>query len=330
MRANSAYSEILSYFANYPRHSSMTDHSRATLFTIVRMLRPRVVGEIGTRFADATEVMARALWENAMGVVHTMDPLGAERCPAIIGGWPQEMRDKTIFRPLASTDFFLELDREQVLLDMVLINGNHASLLNLQMAARLLRPGGVMVIGETDHAAPFEAVRAFVASQHGWDELGSAIALPDPSRPLDAARTSLPGTSFVVLQQPPHVALGLGSHSWNQAPLRASSLEGFSLDLPAQVTGGTLSYQAFLRPLTNARPDLPEIKTSGRVRLDLTGPATTLTRDFEAPLQPGMQSRSGDAAFTVEIDLSWDADPGAPPLVLARAPRTLASPAARG
>jgi hypothetical protein len=29
-------------------------------------------------------VLARALWENGEGVVHTTDPFGAERCPAAI------------------------------------------------------------------------------------------------------------------------------------------------------------------------------------------------------------------------------------------------------
>ena len=79
MRGTSAYSEILSCFANYPRRSNISDHSRATLFLLVRMVRPQVIAEVGTLFAHATEVMARALWESAKGIIHTIDPLGAER-----------------------------------------------------------------------------------------------------------------------------------------------------------------------------------------------------------------------------------------------------------
>jgi hypothetical protein len=40
------------------------------------MLRPKVVAEVGTLFAGTTETLARALWENGEGVVHTTDPFG--------------------------------------------------------------------------------------------------------------------------------------------------------------------------------------------------------------------------------------------------------------
>jgi len=76
--------------------------------------------------------------------------------------------------------------------------------------------------------------------------------------------------------------------------------------------------------------EVPGIKTLGSVRLDLTGPATTLAHKFETPLRSDMQSRYDDAEFTVEIDLSWQADPGAPPLDLACIPVPLAGPADRG
>jgi hypothetical protein len=51
---------------------------------LIRTLRPQAVAEVGTLFAGTTEVMARALWENGSGVIHTADPYGADRCPEII------------------------------------------------------------------------------------------------------------------------------------------------------------------------------------------------------------------------------------------------------
>jgi predicted O-methyltransferase YrrM len=327
MRDSSAYSEILAYFANYPPRSLMSDHSRATLFTLIRMLRPKVVVEVGTLLAGTTEVMARALWENAKGTIYTTDPLGAERCPAIIGSWPQELRDKTHFRPLNSMDFFFELERKHVMADMVLVDGNHDfefALFDLQMAARLLRPGGIIVMDNAEQSGPFQAARMFMAGQPTWRELGGAIASFDPSKPFDASRASLPDTSFIVLQAPDCLPIGVGPHSWGQTITKSSFLEGFSLDLVAQVTAGTLSYQAILRSFTHASTDVPEIKTVGSFRIDLTGPSTTLTHKFEAPLRSDMQSRYDDAEFTVEIDLSWQADPGAPPLALASVPAPLA------
>jgi len=82
----------LPYFANYPRQSLMSDHSRTVLFSLVQMHRPQVVVEIGTLYAGTTEVLARALWENGDGIIYTTDPFGAERCPDIIATWPVELR----------------------------------------------------------------------------------------------------------------------------------------------------------------------------------------------------------------------------------------------
>ena len=79
MRGTAAYAKLQDYFKhNYPPRALMSEESRAILFTLIRMLRPKVVVEIGTLFAGTTEVMARALWENGEGVIHTTDPFGAE------------------------------------------------------------------------------------------------------------------------------------------------------------------------------------------------------------------------------------------------------------
>ena len=55
----------------------MSGHSRAVLFSLIRMHRPQVVAEIGTLHAGATEIMARALWENGTGIVYTTDVTAA-------------------------------------------------------------------------------------------------------------------------------------------------------------------------------------------------------------------------------------------------------------
>jgi hypothetical protein len=48
LRNTATYSEILAYFTSYPPRSVMSDHSRAVLFTLIRMLRPKVIAEVGT------------------------------------------------------------------------------------------------------------------------------------------------------------------------------------------------------------------------------------------------------------------------------------------
>ena len=89
--------------------------------------------------------------------------------------------------------------------------------------------------------------------------------------------------------------------------------------LPAQATAGTLYYQAILRAFYE-NGDVPEFKTFGGIRLDLSGPATVLNHKFEKP----MRFDEG-AQYTFEIDLSWQADPGASSLALATIPAPLAN-----
>jgi predicted O-methyltransferase YrrM len=323
-RRGEAYSNLVTYFDGYPVRSLMGPHSRAVLFSLVRILRPKVVAEIGTLFAGTTETLARALWENGDGVIHTTDPFDAEGRPGIIGSWPKELREIAHFHRLNSMDFFSEMHRQRVALDMVLVDGNHDfefALFDLQMAARLLRPGGIIVMDNSDQTGPFHASRSFVASHPAWREIGGALAAYDPSRPFDVTRTSMPpGTFFIVLRAPDFVSIGAGPHGWGQVPIHSPTVTGLSLDLPAQATSGTLFYQAFLRGFANHNRDIAERKTTGSIRLVVNGPAVTIVHSFSAALHTDIKSRHADAHLLFELDLSWKADPGAPPLALASVP----------
>src|SRR5258708_38393824 len=97
-------------------------------------------------------------------------------------------------------DFFRGLEQHKVALGLVLVDGNHDfefALFDLQMAARLIRPGGVIVMDNAEQTGPFHATRAFVARNPAWTELGAALARYDKSAPFDEARASIAGTSFV-------------------------------------------------------------------------------------------------------------------------------------
>jgi predicted O-methyltransferase YrrM len=323
-RRSSAYAGLLAYFASYPPRSLMGPHSRAILYSLIRMLRPKVVAEVGTLFAGTTETLARALWENGEGVIHTTDPFGADRCPAIIASWPGELQAITEFHPLNSMDFFGVLAQRRIALDLVLVDGSHDyeyALFDLQMAARLLRPGGIIVMDNSDQTGPFHASREFVARNPAWQEIGGAIAAYDPSRPFDQTRSSMPpGTFFVVLKSPDCLSISVGPHGWGQAPTGSPIVSGLRLDLPGQVTSGTLSYEVFLRGFADGNRDIVELKNIGSIRLDLGGSATSLTHPFTSPLHTDMTSRYDEVALFFEINLSWRADPGAPPLALLRVP----------
>jgi hypothetical protein len=323
MIATPAYAQALSYFCDYPASSLMGDHSRALLFALIRMLRPQVVAEIGTLYAGTTEILARSLWENGGGLVYTTDPFGAERCPAIIGKWPSALRDITRFYPMTSMNFFLELERQKVAPGLILVDGNHDhafALFDLLMAAKLVPARGHIVMDNSEQSGPFHAARTFLGSNPGWAELGNAVAAYDPSDPFKQPRSSVPSTSFLILQAPAHLCVGLGPHSWGQAATSTATMGGFSLDLPAQATAGTLHYQAILRLFAEGNRDVAELKSSGALRLQHDGPATTLEHRFKETLRSSMVEPEH---FTFEIELSWQAGPGAPPLRLASIPALL-------
>src|SRR5262249_7632569 len=207
--AGPACEDMCRYFHNYPR-SLMGDKSRAVLFALVRMARPKIAAEIGTYFAGCTEVIARALRENGEGFLHTTDPFDANRCREIIARWPDELQNRVRFHGLNSMDFLLKLHREQVVLDFVLIDGDHdyePVLFDLHMAARLLRPGGIVVMNDSVQSGPFQAARTFLASHSGWQELGTALASYDEGSPFTGGRASQPGIGFLILQAPSHWSL---------------------------------------------------------------------------------------------------------------------------
>jgi predicted O-methyltransferase YrrM len=317
-----AFHELWEYFSYYPPRSLMSTYSRCFLFALVRMMQPQSVAEVGTLFAGTTEVLARGLWENGAGEIHTADPFGAERCPEIIAAWPAELQRHARFYPLNSMDFFLEMARQRVTLDLALIDGNHDfefALFDLQMAARLLRPGGIIVMDNSEQTGPFEAARAFVERHPAWRELGSAIGDYNSNNPFDATRTSLPWTSFIVLQAPPGVSIGRGPHSW-QMSLQAPFVGGLTLDMPTKPTAGVLHYRVYARGFADGNRWIREAQTSGAIRIETGG---SLSHRFAAPLAFDPPSPPCPAVYNVEIELSWKSDTGTAPLALSRAPAPL-------
>lgn len=314
-----AYADALAYFRDYPPRSLMSDHSRTVLYTLIRAMRPAVVAEVGTMYAGTAELMARALWENGTGILHTTDPLGGERCPAIIAQWPDELQRHVRFHALNSMDFFHHLDRQRLTLDLVLVDGYHDfefALFDLQMAARLLRPGGIVVMDNGEQAGPFRASRSFLTGNPAWRELGSAIADHDRSAPFDATRASIPWTSFIVLQAPDHIPIGEELHSWERFGM-PSQFSGIRLELPDQRTAGYLHYQATLRAF-QADGAIPEARTIGKVRIDVDR-SMTIDHAFEAPLR-----FPAGAQYSQEINIAWEADAGCPPLAVSVPPASIA------
>jgi hypothetical protein len=255
--------------------------------------------------------------------LHTTDPYGGDRCPAIIGTWPQPLQDITRYYPLNSMEFFFELGRHHIVPDLVLVDGNHDfefAMFDLMMAARLCSRGGIVVMDNAEQSGPWRATREFVAANPHWREIGGALAEFTPTRPFDEQRASLAGTHFVILKAPDHYYVGAGPHSWGQGGVTTSAVSGFRLELPAQATAGTLYYQAIFRAFADGNRDVEELKSIGEARVEVAGEPLTLDQKLAEPLRSDILSRHQEAVFTFEIDLSWQPDPGASALALSQVP----------
>lgn len=313
------FKQATSYFKDYPARSLMSDESRAVLFSLIRILRPTYIAEIGTFMAGTTEVMARACWENNWGIVYTTDPFGGERCPPVIAEWPEDLGKYVSFHPLSSMDFFHYLNQRQISLDMTLVDGNHDyefALFDLQMAARRSRPSAIIVLDNAEQSGPYKAARDFLALQPLWREIGDSVATADPSTPFDPSRASLPDTSFILLQAPPHLFVDRGPRSWAQKAIEGARVAGLTFVLSTQRTAGTLHYQVIFRAFRqNAAP--LEAKAIGRLRIEAAD-ATTIEHRFRQALE-----LPDNARYTIEVDLSWQADAGNSPLALSAAPEPI-------
>ena len=320
--ASPEYAEIRAYFSLYPSRSFMSDHSRAVLYSLVRMMRPQLVAEIGTLHAGTTEVLARALWENGGGVVHTADPYGGDRCPAIIAQWPAELQRHAQFHAKSSMDFFARMVLESKIFDLVLIDGNHDyeyALFDLQMAARLMRPGGIVVMDNAEQSGPFKAARLFLAANPAWREIGNAIASYHPLKPFERDRASLPDTTFLLLQAPEYLSIGEGPHSWGQAWIDTPQLSGLRFQVVRQCKG-ILLYQIYLRGFANGNQWVKEERIEGSVRIEAGDREAAIDHLLERTLSVESPPEYNDQLFTLELDLSWQADSGSPPLALATLP----------
>jgi Methyltransferase domain len=217
-----------------------------------------------------------------------------------------------------------KLHRERLLLDFVLIDGDHdyeAASFDLEMAARLLRPGGIVVMNDSVQTGPFQAARTFLAARSGWQELGTALASYDESSPFAGGRASLPRTGFLVLKAPDHWSIDAIPRSWGQVTIEAPTVEAVSFEMPPQTASGTLHYQAILRMFGDGAPK--ESKTVGSLPVKLNGEQKIHESKLAKPMKFDVPAEPAGIACTFEIELCWQADRNSLPLALASVPAAL-------
>jgi predicted O-methyltransferase YrrM len=315
---------VLPYFYQYPPRSLMDPDERALLYCLVRALKPENVVEIGTYFAGTTEVLARAVWENGAGCIYSVDPYGAGRVSQTMAAWPEPLRAITTCSFDNSMSFLTQLLQAGTPIDFVLVDGAHDFefvRFDLEMCARLLRPGGIIVIDDAEQAGPFSAAKSFLADHPQWRELGDCVAAFRQSSPFDEQRSSVPGTSLLLLQAPPYFAVeGDRFRSWGQRDIATERILGFEVDLAAATGAGILHVQTILRTF-GAGETWIEIKSVVTRHIAFADQPRTIRQDLPRPLIAVSEHGEPIDFCTAEIELFWRPDQANDALKLRAPPR---------
>lgn len=243
------FKRVLDFYTFYPSRSLYNHAGRALLHHLIVMQRPERVLEIGTMYAGTTEVLARAVTEAGRGHVDTIDPYGAERCPPLIAEFLPELREKVSFFPQSSAMYFDEAIARSQGYDLVLIDGSHElefAAFDLDCTARLMRPGGIIVLDNIEQVGPRFATKLFLERHPDWIDVAGVVGLMDASAPLAEPKPSFPDTKNYVLQAPAHFVVGAVPHASGTQRCDRGEIDGIDIEL-ARPAHGVLHVQAFVR-----------------------------------------------------------------------------------
>jgi predicted O-methyltransferase YrrM len=281
----------LAAYRNYPTQSLQSDEARALLHHLIVMQRPELVLEIGTHRAGTTEVMARALWETGRGHVETIDPFGAEACPPRVAALPEQIRRHISFYAVNSAAHFDQAIGRGVLFDMVLIDGSHElefALFDLLCSARIMRPGGLIVLDNIEQPGPRYATMLFLKDHPQWRDIAGVVSDIDKSSPLAVPTPSFPDTKFYILRAPPYFVVGDVPRSFGAINCDRADVEGIELELASPVRGA-VHVQVYARTFGLAEPEeleaqctfdlkYPKLRGNLWVRLPIDRPLTSAVR----------------------------------------------------
>ena len=287
-QASPSFNRVVSYYRNYPEGSLQSNEARAFLHHLIVMQRPERVLEIGTWHAGTTETMARALWETGQGQIDTIDPFGGDRCPPIIASFPPELRNIVTFRAQNTATYFDWAMANNTYFDFVLVDGNHEyefALFDVMSAARIMRPGGLMVMDNIEQIGPRLAAKTFLENNPEWRDVAGVIDEITMSTPFKVPPASFPETKFYFLQAPPYYVVGEVPRIFGPAEVDRAEVDGIELELAAPAKG-TLHILVYVRTFSMLEPeelfceqslplDIDELPEDGRVRIPLLQPLHT-------------------------------------------------------
>ena len=217
--------------------SLMSEHSQALLYCTIRLVRPKLVIEIGTYRAGTSKVIAWALAANGCGMLHTVDPFGKSRVPSILASWPAHLRNIVSFYPINSMEYFGGITETGKRSELIFVDGNHDyefASFDIESAARVATPKGFIFVDNTSQAGPFLAAQDFVKRNPGWAECGgNSINHPIIDAPFER-RSPIYATDFCVLRGPAVTAITRRPYTPGQLRWEQPSLKGVRV----RVTGG--------------------------------------------------------------------------------------------
>lgn len=310
------FKRALDFYTFYPSRSLYNHAGRALLHHLIMMQRPERVLEIGTMHAGTTEVLARAVVEAGRGHVDTIDPYGAERCPPLIAEFPPELRERISFFAQSSAMYFDEAIARSRTYDLVLIDGSHElefAAFDLDCTARLMRPGGVVVLDNIEQVGPRFATKLFLERHPDWIDVAGVVGLIEPGEPLAEPKPSFPDTKNYVLQAPPHYAISAVPHSFGNQHCDRGEIDGIDIEL-AKPAHGVLHIQAFVRTF-GGMVHSEELSTTQRVSLS-ADKGHRVRVPLDRPLRSQVAERE-DLDRRIEIILAFVGDGG---LALASTP----------
>jgi predicted O-methyltransferase YrrM len=300
-----SFRRVSDFFHLYPSRSVFNSNGRSLLYHLIVMQRPERVLEIGTMYAGTTEVMARAVWEAGKGRVDTIDPFGADRCPPLIAEFPRELQERITFSPASSAMHFNEGIERGWTYDLVLVDGNHEleyAAFDLDCAARLLRPGGFVVMDNIEQVGPRFATRQFLERHPEWIDVAGVVGRMDEADPFGDPPASFPDTKNYLLQAPPYYAFNSVPRSFGNQRCDRGEVDGVEITLSGSARG-VLHMQTFVRTFGMVHPE--ELSSFCRVDIDAKA-GETMRIPLMTPLRTAYPATDLDRR--IEIILAFVGD----------------------
>src|SRR5215213_2309434 len=296
-------SEALIYFENdaIKQRALVSPHVHALVYSIVRNLNPQHVIEIGVYKCATTEAIARALAAGNVGTIHAVHPFRPAYISEILSRWPHELFKRVRLHAADSVTFFATLGISNTEPSLVFVDGNHDyefAYFDICSAARVLSPGGFLLVDNIAQPGPALALQDFVAWNPGWLECGGKLA--SIVKAYDRDRTQITNTDLAILRAPLHVIVTRRPRTFGQTKRESSALGRLDLEVREVLAEGFIDAQIIVRGFGDT-PAERIYESSALLRAGETG-RKTLTFDSAPPIAGTFTH------YTEEVCLSWQSD----------------------